>query len=119
MLDRLDWVRHGRPVVPSSCWRRRWRRRRLAEAAPRRVLIVLTAALLAVALSAAAAEPRSMLTEDMLSWYREDESCIGRAYVSIQTALEIEAGAAQAAARRRLSDAEPLAARIAADYNRA
>ena len=82
------------------------------------VRTALAATLVAAPALVIAAEPRSLLSEDMLSWYREDGSCEGRAYVSIQNALEMEAGAAQAAVRRRLSDAEPLAARLVADYDR-
>jgi len=79
----------------------------------------LAALVAAPALARAAQAPPSLLSDDMLSWYRQDATCEGRAYVSIQNALEMEAGAAQAAARRRLSDAELLAARIVADYDRA
>jgi hypothetical protein len=84
------------------------------------VRTALAAALVAApALARAGEVPPSLLSDQMLSWYRQDATCEGRAYVSIQNALEMEAGAAQAAARRRLSDAESLAARIVADYDRA
>ena len=83
------------------------------------VRTALVGALVAApALARAGEVPRSLLSDDMLSWYRQDATCEGRAYVSIQNALEMEAGAAQAAARRDFSEAESLAARIVADYDR-
>src|SRR5689334_21091385 len=80
---------------------------------------ILLAAILATVGAARAAEPPSLLSEDMLSRFRQDATCEGRAYVSIRDALHMESEAAQSAARRQFSDAGPLAARSAADYDRA